>query len=52
MLAAVIEETGAVVARGTAPPWVAGLPLILVAQAGIRGTERTLAADGLDVAGR
>src|SRR6516162_883866 len=47
MLAAVIEGPGAVVVRDTAPPPAAGLALVRVTQAGICGTDRTLAADGI-----
>jgi len=49
MLAAVIEGPGAVVVRNTAPPRAAGLALVRVTQAGVCGTDRTLAADGVPV---
>ena len=49
MLAAVIEGPGAVVVRDTAPPRAAGLALVRVTQAGICGTDRTLAAGGIAV---
>ena len=49
MLAAVVEGPGAVVVRDTAPPRAAGLALVAVTQAGICGTDRTLAADGIAV---
>ena len=47
MLAAVIEGPGAVVVRDTAPPRAAGLALVRVTRAGICGTDRALAADGI-----
>src|SRR5215467_6280723 len=47
MLAAVIEGPGAVVVRDTAPPRAAGLALVRVTRAGVCGTDRTLAADGV-----
>jgi hypothetical protein len=49
MLAAVIEGPGAVVVRDTAPPRAAGPPLARVTPAGISGTDRTAAADGIAV---
>ena len=47
MLAAVIEGPGAVVVRDTAPPRAAGRALVRVTRAGICGTDRALAADGI-----
>jgi len=44
MLAAVIEGPGAVAVRETAPPQASGLALVRVAQAGLCGTDRKLAA--------
>jgi L-iditol 2-dehydrogenase len=44
MLAAVIDGPGAVAVRETAPPQASGLALIRVAQAGLCGTDRKLAA--------
>jgi threonine dehydrogenase-like Zn-dependent dehydrogenase len=44
MLAAVIEGPGAVAVRETAPPQANGLALVRVAQAGLCGTDRKLAA--------
>ena len=49
MLAAVIEGPGAVVVRDTAPPRAAGLALVRVTRAGVCGTDRTVAADGVPV---
>ena len=49
MLAAVIEGPGAVVVRETAPPRAAGLALVRVAQAGVCGTDRKLAAGAMPV---
>src|SRR5262252_183938 len=47
MLAAVIEGPGAVVVRDTAPPRAAGLALVRVTRAGVCGTDRSLAVDGV-----
>jgi L-iditol 2-dehydrogenase len=44
MLAAVIEGPGVVAVRETAPPRASGLALVRVAQAGLCGTDRKLAA--------
>ena len=44
MLAAVIEAPGVVAVRETAPPQASGLALVRVAQAGLCGTDRKLAA--------
>jgi L-iditol 2-dehydrogenase len=49
MLAAVIEGAGAVAVRETAPPRAAGLALVRVAQAGVCGTDRKLAAGVMPV---
>ena len=49
MLAAVIEGPGVVVVRKTARPQAAGLALIRVAQAGVCGTDRKLAAGVMPV---
>src|SRR5215472_16536015 len=49
MLAAVIEGPGAVAVRETAPPQASGLALVRVAQAGLCGTDRKLAAGVLPV---
>jgi L-iditol 2-dehydrogenase len=49
MLAAVIEGPGSVVVRETARPRGAGLALVRVAQAGVCGTDRKLAAGVLPV---
>ena len=49
MLAAVIEGPGAVVVRETAPPRADGLALVRVAQAGVCGTDRKLAAGVMPV---
>ena len=49
MLAAVIEGPGAVAVRETSPPQASGLALVRVAQAGLCGTDRKLAAGMLDV---
>ena len=47
MLAAVIERPGAVVVRDTAPPQAAGLAMVRVTQAGVCGTDRVVAAEGV-----
>jgi L-iditol 2-dehydrogenase len=47
MLAAVIEGPGAVVVRDTAPPQAAGLAMVRVTQAGVCGTDRAVAAEGV-----
>jgi threonine dehydrogenase-like Zn-dependent dehydrogenase len=49
MLAAVVEGPGAVVVRDTAPPRAAGLALVRVAQAGLCGTDRKIAAGDIPV---
>jgi threonine dehydrogenase-like Zn-dependent dehydrogenase len=50
MLAAVLDEPGAVAVREVAAPAAAGLALVRVGQAGICGTDLKIAAGGVPVA--